>query len=170
MSALETEMVRQKLKPLDELREIVAEARAENKTCVWANGCFEILHAGHIEFLLRAAQLGDILMVGLNSDESVAKLKGKGHPVAPLEERIIVLSAVSAIQYITVFDGADCVEALEALRPEVYAKGLEHLRGGIDEAERAVVEASRGAIALIAGDPRKSTGAIVEKIRRGSGV
>jgi len=165
---LETALVTQKLRSLEELQEIVLGLRAEGKTCVWANGCFEILHAGHIEFLLRAAKLGDVLIVGVNSDESVRQLKGAAHPLAALEERVLVLSAVAAIQYITVFDGPTCAKALAALKPEVYAKGLNHLRGGINEEERALVEASRGAIALIGGDPAKSTEAIIDRVRKGA--
>jgi len=168
MNTREGALVERKLKTLTELQTLTEGIRAEGKTIVWANGCFEILHAGHIEFLIRAARLGDVLMVGVNSDASVRHLKGPGHPLAPLEERILVLSAVAAIRYITVFDGDNCVEALEALRPEVYAKGLNHLRGGINEAERAVVEASRSAIALIGGDPAKSTEAIIHRVRHGA--
>jgi len=158
-------LLEQKLKTAPELSAIVSEARRQDRTVVWTNGCFEILHAGHIEFLLRASRLGDIFIVGLNSDESVRQLKGKGHPIVPEKERLMVLAAVECIDYLTVFSETHCAEILKVLRPDVYAKGLRHLRGGIHEAERQVVEESGGCIALIAADPTKSTANIVARIR-----
>lgn len=154
-----------KQRTLDELDELVAQARRQGRTVVWTNGCFEILHAGHIEFLLKAARLGDLLIVGVNSDASVARLKGVGHPVTPEGERLTVLSAVACVDYLMRFDADTCEMPLERLRPEVYAKGLEHLHGGINEAERAIVERNGGTVALIGGDPAKSTRAIIERIR-----
>lgn len=153
--------------PLDALVEMAGHYRRQGKTIVWTNGCFEILHAGHIDFLLKASRLGDVFIVGVNSDASVAKVKGAGHPLASEAERLLVLSAVECIDHITVFDQPDCTEVLRALKPDVYAKGLHHLHGGLNEGERQVIEESGGCIALIAGDLTKSTAAIVERIRRG---
>lgn len=153
--------------PLDTLVQMAAHYRRQGKSIVWTNGCFEILHAGHIDFLLKAARLGDIFIVGVNSDTSVAKVKGVGHPLASEAERLLVLSAVECIDHITVFDQPDCTELLRALKPDVYAKGLHHLHGGLNEGERQVIEEAGGCIALIAGDLTQSTAAIVERIRRG---
>jgi len=153
--------------PLDTLVEMARHYRRQGKTIVWTNGCFEILHAGHIDFLLKASRLGDVFIVGVNSDASVSKVKGAGHPLASEAERLLVLAAVECIDHITVFDQPDCTELLRALKPDVYAKGLHHLHGGLDEGERQVIEESGGCIALIAGDLTKSTAAIVERIRRG---
>jgi D-beta-D-heptose 7-phosphate kinase/D-beta-D-heptose 1-phosphate adenosyltransferase len=151
----------------DELVALAGHYRRQGKTIVWTNGCFEILHAGHIDFLLKASRLGDVFIVGVNSDASVEKVKGRGHPLATEAERLLVLAAVECIDHITVFDEPDCTEMLRALRPDVYAKGLHHLHGGLNESERKVIEESGGCIALIAGDLTKSTAAIVERIRRG---
>ncbi len=156
---------REKRRNLDELSQLTQGLRRQGKTVVWTNGCFEILHAGQIEFLIKAAGLADVFIVGVNSDASVAALKGKGHPLAALDERLLVLSAVQCIDYLTVFDEPNCANMLRALQPDVYAKGMRHLHGNIDEEERAVVEAAGGCVALIAGDPAKSTSAIIEKIR-----
>jgi len=153
--------------PLDTLVQMADHYRRQGKTIVWTNGCFEILHAGHIDFLLKASRLGDIFIVGVNSDTSVAKVKGAGHPLASEDERLLVLAAVECIDHITVFDQPDCTALLRALKPDVYAKGLHHLHGGLNEGERHVIEESGGCIALIAGDLTKSTAAIVERIRRG---
>jgi len=152
---------------LEDLVTMADHYRRQGKTIVWTNGCFEILHAGHIDFLLKASRLGDVFIVGVNSDTSVTKVKGPGHPLATEAERLLVLSAVECIDFITVFDQPDCTELLRALKPDVYAKGLHHLHGGLNEREREVIEASGGCIALIAGDLTKSTEAIVERIRRG---
>jgi D-beta-D-heptose 7-phosphate kinase / D-beta-D-heptose 1-phosphate adenosyltransferase len=152
---------------LDELVAISKHYRRRGKTIAWTNGCFEILHAGHIDFFLKAARLADIFIVGVNSDASVAKVKGEGHPFTQESERLLVLSAVECIDHITVFDQPDCTELLRALQPDVYAKGLHHLHGGLDEGERMVIEESGGCIALIAGDVTKSTSALIERIRRG---
>jgi rfaE bifunctional protein nucleotidyltransferase chain/domain len=156
-----------KLRTLDELIDIAQDARREGRTVVWTNGCFEILHAGHIEFLMKAARLADVFIVGVNSDASVAALKGAGRPLTALEERTLVLSAVECIDYLAVFDEPTCERILETLRPEVYAKGMHHLHGGIHNGERLIVERSGGCIALIAGDPAMSTENIVAKVRGG---
>ncbi len=157
-----------KLRALEELVDIAQSARREGKTVVWTNGCFEILHSGHIEFLLKAARLADIFIVGVNSDASVNTLKGAGRPLTALEERILVLSAVECIDYLAVFDEPTCERVLDMLQPEVYAKGMHHLHGGIHPGERAIVERAGGCIALIAGDPAVSTENIVAKIRGGN--
>ncbi len=156
-----------KVRDVAELAEWARGWRRQGRRVVWTNGCFEILHAGHIEFLLKAARLGDVFVVGVNSDDSVRALKGPGHPVATLAERLIVLDAVDCVDYLTVFDAPNCAEVLRTLQPDVYAKGLRHVHGDIDMEERAVIEAQGGCFALIAGDAAKSTQAILERIRAG---
>ncbi|MCC6144382.1 MAG: adenylyltransferase/cytidyltransferase family protein [Candidatus Hydrogenedentes bacterium] len=150
---------------IDQLIPLCRQYRRQGKRIVWTNGCFEILHAGHIEFLLKAARLGDVFIVGVNSDASVAALKGPGHPVSPQWERILVLSAVECVTHITVFDEPTCTNILKALQPEVYAKGLRHIHGELNAEERMVVEESGGCIALIGGDKAKSTTNIIRRIR-----
>jgi len=157
--------VSEKQRSLDELADLAQSYRRQGKTLVWTNGCFEILHAGHIEFFLKAARLADVFIVGVNSDASVAKLKGEGRPLTGLAERMHVLAAVECIDYLAVFDDPNCAAWLQRLQPEVYAKGMHHLHGGIDPEERAIVEKAGGCIALIAGDPAKSTANIVAKVR-----
>jgi rfaE bifunctional protein nucleotidyltransferase chain/domain len=156
-----------KLRELDALVDLCAGLRRQGKTIAWTNGCFEILHAGHIAFLLKAARLADVFIVGVNSDDSVAALKGPGHPVSPEHERVQVLSAVECIDYITVFSERTCTTILQQLQPDVYVKGMQHLHGGINDDERAVIEASGGCIALVAGDQAQSTKSIIERIRAG---
>lgn len=159
----------EKVRTMPELLELARGWKRAGKSMVWTNGCFEILHAGHIQFFLKAARLGDIFVVGVNSDASVAALKGAGHPLARLEERLTVLSAVACVQYLTVFEERTCANLLRALQPEVYAKGLRHVHGPIDADERAVIEEYGGCIALIGGNPAKSTTNIVRRIRATGG-
>jgi rfaE bifunctional protein nucleotidyltransferase chain/domain len=156
-----------KEKTLEELEELVQHLQRQGKSIVWTNGFFEILHAGHIEFLLKAAKLGDVFIVGVNSDASVRAQKGAGHPLVPERERVLVLSAVQCVDYVTVFDDLTSTRILQRLRPQVYAKGFGHVHGDIHPEERSVVETQGGCIALIGGDPGKSTGAIVARIRKG---
>ena len=153
---------------IDELERVAGQARAAGRTVVWTNGCFEILHAGHIKFLTRAATLGGALVVGINSDASVRELKGEGHPLSPAWQRKLVLSAVECVDYVCVFEGRNCADILRALRPEVYAKGLRHFHAGIDPEERRAIEEYGGCVALIAGDPVMSTRAIVQRISGGN--
>jgi len=157
--------VSEKQRSLDELADLAQSYRRQGKTLVWTIVCFEILHAGHIECFLKAARLADVCIVGVNSDASVAKLKGEGRPLTSLAERMHVLAAVECIDYLAVFDDPNCAAWLQRLQPEVYAKGMHHLHGGIDPEERAIVEKAGGCIALIAGDPAKSTANIVAKVR-----
>ena len=150
---------------LDALEQIAQDCQRRQKTLVWANGFFEILHAGHIEFLMKAARLGDVLIVGLNSDASTRQLRGPGHPVTTEAERVWVLSAVERIHFITVYDDPDCSRILERIRPDVYAKGLGHIDGDIHPEERRIMQELGGTIALIAGDPAKRTDALIQRIR-----
>ncbi len=106
-----------------------------------------------------------MLIVGVNSDASVRALKGEGHPLTPEQERLLVLSAVACVDYMTVFSEENCAGILRALRPDVYAKGLMHFRGGLNEEERRVVEEQGGCVALIAGDPAVSTETIMRRVR-----
>lgn len=118
-----------KEKSIEELERIADQARREGKVIVWTNGCFEILHAGHIEFLTKAARLGDVLIVGVNSDESIRALRGEGHPVSREWERKVILSALECVDYVTTFSEPTCTEMLRRLKPDVYAKGLNIFQG-----------------------------------------
>lgn len=154
-----------KLKTLDELREAVLELQAAGKRVVWTNGCFDILHAGHITYLQRAAACGDALIVGLNSDASVRAIKGPSRPVVPQDERAIVLAALECVRYVIIFDDPTTVPLLEALRPDVYAKGGDYTIDTIVQEERRVVESYGGAIALVPGVEGKSTTNLIQRIK-----
>ena len=105
-----------------ELQMLREQYRVSNKSVVFTNGCFDILHAGHVRYLTEAKKLGDILVVGLNSDESVRKLKGAGRPVNPEEDRAEVLAGLRAVDHVVVFPEDTAEELVRQLQPDVYVK------------------------------------------------
>jgi D-beta-D-heptose 7-phosphate kinase / D-beta-D-heptose 1-phosphate adenosyltransferase len=106
-----------------EMEQVVAEARRQGKRIVFTNGCFDILHRGHVEYLARARSLGDLLIVGLNADDSVRRLKGPGRPVNPLEDRAAVLAALAAVDFVVPFGEDTPAGLIRRLTPDVLVKG-----------------------------------------------
>jgi D-beta-D-heptose 7-phosphate kinase/D-beta-D-heptose 1-phosphate adenosyltransferase len=153
-----------KLKGIDELRDIVAALREAGNKVVWTNGCFDIVHVGHITYLQKAASLGDVLVVGLNSDESVRNVKGPGRPIVPEEERAVVLSALECVGYVVLFSEPSPMPYLEALQPDVYAKGGDYTLETIVQEERRLVESYGGCIAIIPGVEGRSTTKLIARI------
>ena len=109
------------------VREVEAPA-ALGQRVAFTNGCFDVLHAGHVQYLQEARAQADLLVVGLNSDASVRALKGPGRPVNPVESRALVLAALEAVDYLTVFDEATPLELIQAVRPDVLVKGADYRR------------------------------------------
>jgi len=153
-----------KLKTVEELVPIVKRLQDQGKTVVWTNGCFDILHAGHITYLQKAQRLGDALVVGLNSDASVRSNKGPNRPVVSEGDRAVVLGALECVDYLTIFSDKTTVGILEALKPDVYAKGGDYTIETIVQEERRVVEAYGGKIGIIPGVEGQSTSALIQKI------
>ena len=136
---------------IEEAARQAAEWRSRGRRVVLANGCFDLLHVGHVRYLSAARGLGDALVVGLNSDASVRRLKGPGRPVMPADERAELIGALASVDLVVVFDD-DSAEALIArLRPDVHAKGTDYTEESVPE--RAAVLAAGGRVA-IAGDPK----------------
>jgi rfaE bifunctional protein nucleotidyltransferase chain/domain len=136
---------------IDDAARLAERLRAEGKRIVLANGCFDVLHVGHIRYLEEARRLGDVLFLGLNDDAAVARLKGPGRPVMRAEERAEILRALRAVDHVVIF-ADDTADALVArLRPHVHAKGTDYTTETVPEA--AAVRAVGGRIA-ITGDPK----------------
>ena len=135
----------------DELIGVVANARTKGKRIVLANGCFDILHVGHIRYLSGARALGDVLVVGVNSDSQVAIQKGPGRPVVPAVERAEILAALESVSYVTIFDEPTVEALLLALKPEVHAKGTDYTVDTVPE--REVVRSYGGRVEIV-GDPK----------------
>lgn len=146
-----------------ELTEIRKAARDENRVVVTTNGCFDILHVGHVRILKQARELGDILIVGINSDDSVKRLKGPTRPINCAEDRAEVLAALSCVDYVTVFDEDTPVEFLKVAQPDIHVKGSDYKPS--DLAETPVVESYGGRVEILALVPNKSTTRVVERIK-----
>jgi rfaE bifunctional protein nucleotidyltransferase chain/domain len=151
---------------VDEAARLAERLRAEGKRIVLANGCFDVLHVGHVRYLHDARRLGDVLFVGLNDDASVARLKGAGRPVMPAAERVELVGALRDVDHVVVFAGDTADQLVERLRPDVHAKGTDYTEETVPEA--ITVRAVGGRVA-IAGDPKAhSTRDLIARIR-GSG-
>jgi D-glycero-beta-D-manno-heptose 1-phosphate adenylyltransferase len=148
-----------------ELIEIVSRARKNGARIVLANGCFDVLHAGHVRYLEGARALGDMLVVGVNSDSEVAKLKGEGRPIMPEQERAEIVAALQAVDLVTIFDEPTVTELLLALKPDVHAKGTDYTEETVPE--RDVVRSYGGRVTIV-GDPKDhSTSEILRKVGSG---
>jgi rfaE bifunctional protein nucleotidyltransferase chain/domain len=147
---------------LPQLSEKLAELKLQGKKIVSTNGCFDILHVGHVRFLQAARALGDVLVVGLNSDPSVKRLKGPTRPVIGQADRAEILSALACVDYVCIFEEDTPVEFLKGVRPNVHAKGADYKPA--DLAETPVVESLGGQVNIIELVPGKSTTSIVRLI------
>ena len=129
----------------------VAIARKGGARVVFANGCFDLLHVGHVRYLEAARALGDLLVVGVNSDEQVRRLKGEGRPFVPERERAEVIASLRAVDYVTVFHEPTVTELLLALRPDIHAKGTDYTEDSVPE--RDVIRSFGGRVQIV-GDPK----------------
>jgi rfaE bifunctional protein nucleotidyltransferase chain/domain len=144
------------------LKETIRRLKARGKTVVLANGCFDLIHVGHIRYLEEAKRQGDILVAALNSDDSVRRLKGPGRPLCPEKERAEVIAALACVDYVTVF-AEDTVEAvLLALRPHIHAKGSDYTPETVPE--RDTVLGYGGRIAITGGPKIKNTTELLKEI------
>ena len=148
----------------DDLAARAAGWRVAGKRIVFTNGCFDLLHAGHLSLLHEAARLGDVLVLAINSDESVRRLKGPERPIVPAAERAALLAALSCVDAVTIFDEDTPLETLRAVRPHVLVKGQDYRLENV--VGREVVEAEGGRVALVPLMAERSTSALVERIRR----
>ncbi|MFB3902742.1 MAG: D-glycero-beta-D-manno-heptose 1-phosphate adenylyltransferase [Acidobacteriota bacterium] len=142
--------------------------RRQGRRIVFTNGCFDILHRGHITYLNRAKNPGDILVVGVNSDSSVQRLKGPDRPINTLEDRIKVLSALSCVDYLTAFDGDTASDLVRVVRPDVFVKGGDYTKDRLPEAP--VVEELGGIVRILPFLDNRSTTRIIERIKVKSAV
>jgi len=129
---------------------------------VLANGCFDLIHVGHIRYLKESREKGDVLVLALNSDSSVRQLKGKGRPILKEEERIDILSSMSFVDYITVFEEKTVEKVLLSLKPDIHAKGSDYTVETVPEKE--AVQSYGGGIAITGGPKVRSTSQIIKQI------
>jgi rfaE bifunctional protein nucleotidyltransferase chain/domain len=155
-------MLRAKIKTVMELKRIREELRAKGRKVVFTNGVFDLLHRGHVEYLEAARQLGDKLILGLNSDESVKKIKGPLKPIVKEEDRAMVLAGLSSVDYICIFNEDTPYELIKALVPDVLVKGGDYQRDEI--VGRNIVENNRGKVITIPLTEGMSTTQLIKKI------
>lgn len=146
----------------DELLERVHAARKKGQRIVLANGCFDLLHAGHVRYLIGARRLGDLLVVAINSDQQVAEQKGPGRPILSEAERAEIVAALEPVDWVTIFSEPTVEELILALRPDVHAKGTDYTEETVPE--REVVKSYGGKVAIV-GDPKDhSTSQLIKTI------
>jgi rfaE bifunctional protein nucleotidyltransferase chain/domain len=140
----------------------ITAAKADGARIVLANGCFDVLHAGHVRYLQGARALGDLLVVGINSDAEVARLKGEGRPILAERDRAELVASLEAVDLVTIFDEPTVTELLLAIRPDVHAKGTDYTEETVPE--RDVVRSYGGSVRIV-GDPKDhSTSEILRKV------
>ena len=149
---------------LEELKRIVADAKARGARIVFANGCFDLLHVGHIRYLEEAASQGDILIVGLNSDASVRRLKGEGRPILDENARMVLLSSLACVDYVVIFEDDTVDRLLIELRPHFHCKGSDYSPDSVPEKE--TVSSYGGTTSITGGRKVQSTRWLFEEIRR----
>jgi len=154
--------MKKKIKERKELLRIIKNLKAKGKRVVFTNGCFDLLHLGHVRYLEEAKALGDVLVVGVNSDSSVRKLKGPKRPILPEEERTEILSGLGCVDYITIFNEADPLKLITSLKPNLLVKGGDWTREQI--VGREVVERSGGELVIIPFVRGASTSKVIDTI------
>lgn len=154
--------VQTKIKTREALAEVRKKLSQQGKLVVFTNGCFDILHRGHVEYLQKSRSMGDVLIVGLNSDDSVTRLKGKGRPLMPTEDRAFLLASLTAVDYVCAFEEDTPAELIQALQPDVLIKGGDYQVHEI--VGREVVEGRGGKVVTIPLVPNRSTSDIIRKI------
>ena len=155
-------MNKKKIKDIKTIKSIVDRLKTRGKRVVFTNGCFDILHVGHIRYLRKARNLGDTLVVGLNTDRSVRQIKGEKRPIVPQGERAEVLAALEFVDYVVLFDEPDPFSLIEKVKPTILVKGADWPKDKI--VGRDVVEKAGGRVVRIPLVPGASSTGVIEKI------
>ncbi|MCF7858196.1 MAG: D-glycero-beta-D-manno-heptose 1-phosphate adenylyltransferase [Candidatus Cloacimonetes bacterium] len=155
--------MKNKLKNWEEIAQITREAKLQNQKIVFTNGCFDILHAGHVKYLAEASELGDLLILGLNSDDSVKKLKGSDRPINNQTDRAIVLSALTSISYIVIFEEDTPYKIINHIKPDILVKGGDWSPQDIVGSE--IVLSYKGQVKSLPFVSGKSTTKLLKKIK-----
>jgi D-glycero-beta-D-manno-heptose 1-phosphate adenylyltransferase len=155
---------REKILSRDGLHEVIEEHRRAGRKIVFANGIFDLLHAGHVRYLQAAREEGDLLLVGVNSDAGARKLKGDGRPILTERARAALVAALAAVDYVVIFDELDVKALLREFQPDVHAKGTDYTPDSVPESDLAALLGIRVAIV---GDPKRhSTRDLLAKLRQ----
>ena len=148
----------------NEIQNIIQELKADGKTVVFTNGCFDILHAGHVRYLQAAKELGDCLILGLNSDQSVRSIKGPTRPINQQDDRAEVIAALSAVDYVVIFEEPTAENLVAAIKPAIYVKGGDY---EVKELPEAIIAAKYGGKTILIPEvPGRSSSNIIKKIQK----
>ena len=158
-------MTASKIIPLNELAKRVKELRAGGKRVVATNGCFDLLHLGHIRYLTAARRLGDILLVGLNGDQSVRQLKGPGRPINNEQDRAEVLAALESVDLVAIFPELRATRLIELAMPDVYVKGGDYTSENLNAEEQAALRKIGTRVDIVPFENGYSTSGLLEKLR-----
>ena len=159
-------MLTPKLRSVKELAAVRAGLEAQGRRLVFTNGCFDLLHVGHVRYLQDARALGDALLVALNGDESVRALKGPTRPINNEQDRAEVLAALTCVDFVTVFHTPRVTEVIRDVRPHIYAKGGDYTVDSLDPGERAALAEAGTEIRILPLVPGKSTTATIERSKQ----
>jgi D-beta-D-heptose 7-phosphate kinase/D-beta-D-heptose 1-phosphate adenosyltransferase len=154
-----------KIVPLETAKQRAAAWRQEGRKLAYTNGCFDLLHLGHVRTLESARRHGDVLVVGINSDASARRLKGPGRPVVPEQERAQMVAALECVDLVIVFQELSSLSVIQALRPEVWVKGGDYNLETVNQEERAYVESYGGRVALGEQVPGTSSTDLIARVR-----
>lgn len=153
-----------KIVSVEQLAAVSAQCKASGRVLVFTNGCFDLLHVGHVRYLQAARERGDLLAVALNGDASIRELKGPTRPLNSELERAEVLAALACVDFVTLFHSPRATEVIQEIRPQLYVKGGDYTVDALDPGERAALEAVGAAIEILELVPGKSTTAIIHKM------
>ena len=157
--------MKEKIIEVDRAAAISKEMRENGRRLVFTNGCFDVLHVGHVRYLERARALGDALLVAINGDESVRSLKGQGRPLNDESERAELVAALESVDHVVIFPEVRATAVLEKVRPAIYVKGGDYTPATLDSEERAALERGGAEIRIVPFESGYSTSALVEKLR-----
>ena len=158
--------MKQKILSLPALSQRADEIRRAGQHLVVTNGCFDLLHVGHVRYLQQARKLGDFLAVAVNGDESVRSLKGAGRPLNSEMDRAEVLAALDCVDFVTIFPAMRATETIKALRPAIYVKGGDYTLESLDPEEVAALQEAGAEIKTLPLVPGKSTSILIERMQR----
>ena len=158
--------MKQKILSLPPLSQRADEIRRAGQRLVLTNGCFDLLHVGHVRYLEEARELGDFLVVAVNGDQSVRSLKGAGRPLNSENDRAEVLAALDCVDFVTIFPALRATEVIKALRPAIYVKGGDYTLDSLDPGEVAALQEAGAEIKTLPLVPGKSTSSLIERMQR----
>jgi D-beta-D-heptose 7-phosphate kinase/D-beta-D-heptose 1-phosphate adenosyltransferase len=162
--------MKKKILSTEQARALGKEMRANGRKLVFTNGCFDLLHVGHVRYLQAARALGDALLVAINGDESVRALKGEGRPLNPAEDRAELIAALESVDHVVIFPEVRATQLLESVRPAIYVKGGDYTKDTLQAEERAALERFGTEIRILPFEAGHSTSGLLEKIKQQAGA